>query len=299
MATYPCQIPSLLSVHPTLAPLAAAVPEIGISEPNGSPLRPAAVSDARLVVDILQAARVRDPDHPVTLTALDDAHTRKTVLETLHGANTFMGGLQNALFLAVNPVLQNAINGIPAAVNGAVNGILPGAVNNAVNNALPGAVNNAVNNALPAALNLALPPPVNPAVNAAAINAAVVAAMGPYTATLADLSATLSCLMARLHNKGAENRNHPFQGIPKTIAGSGAALAAALVPAGVPAPQGTNNIIGSVCGILAAPTLSDLLALTHGQILTLVEFYNDRMGIVVADTISHCRAKVLQWMRYE
>ncbi|KAJ7924529.1 hypothetical protein B0H13DRAFT_1863929 [Mycena leptocephala] len=47
-------------------------------------------------------------------------------------ANPFMGGLQNALVLAIAPAINNAIGGIPAAVNASVNAAVPGAVKAAI-----------------------------------------------------------------------------------------------------------------------------------------------------------------------
>ncbi|KAJ7352447.1 hypothetical protein DFH08DRAFT_87708 [Mycena albidolilacea] len=303
MATYPCQIPSLLAIHPNLAPLAAVSPEITQTEANSALLRPAAVAEARIVVDVLRSSRgvyvgsyvpaffdavsEHNPNAPVTLAALNDAHTRKTVLESIHGADTFMGGLQNALAIAIAPVVNNAIAGIPAAINAAVNAAVGPAVNAALGPAANVALVPAVNAALPAAVNAAIP---------AALNAA----LAPTTTALELLTAQVHSFMARSHNRDADHNNIPFQGIRKTVGGSGLALAAGLVPAagGVALPQASNNNINAVCPLIVAPTGAVILNFTHFHILTLIEFYNEHMSIVPTDSVAERRAKVLFWMRW-
>ncbi|KAJ7098397.1 hypothetical protein C8R44DRAFT_889015 [Mycena epipterygia] len=271
-----------------------------------------------------------------TLPALDDAHTRPRVIESLRkpklidlvvllasafpdGGDTFMGGLQNALALALGPAINIAIGGIPAAVNAAVpgavnaaiNAAVPplftanteslGAVSAAINAAVPEAVNAAINAAVPgavsAAINAAVPEAVNAAVNAA-IPGAVNAALGPVQAALDLLTSQVHCSMARAHNKEAELRGAPFQGIHKSVPGSGQTLALGLAPVGVPPPPPTINAINAVSPLIAAVTRAQVLNFTHVQILALVEFYNEQMSILPTDNISERRVKVYDWMRW-
>ncbi|KAJ7087304.1 hypothetical protein B0H15DRAFT_307263 [Mycena belliarum] len=212
--------------------------------------------------------------------------------------DTFMGGLQNALVIALTPAINNAIAGIPGAVNAAVNAAIPGAVNVAVNAAvagIPGAAYVAVNAAVApgGAINAAIPP---------AVTAAVDLALGPHIATLSLLSAELHSLLARNHNQQADQLDVAFQirGIRKTVAGSGLATAMAVRPQiqGVALPPGTNNNIDTVCHLLMAATPTTIFSLNHMDILVLIEFYNEPMSIVAADGIEQRRFKVYAWLRY-
>ncbi|KAJ7678507.1 hypothetical protein B0H17DRAFT_106099 [Mycena rosella] len=163
-------------------------------------------------------------------------------------------GCQNALVLAVGRAVNNAMGGIPAAVNAAVAATVPAAVNAAVAGAIP-----------------------------AAVNAAVAAAMVPHTAAIDLLTAEVHNFRVRLHNREADRLHEAFQGIRKTVIGSGLVLATWRVPAGMALPLLTTHTINSVPALLLAATRAEIFALTHAQILSLIEFYNEDMGIQLVD----------------
>ncbi|KAJ7087305.1 hypothetical protein B0H15DRAFT_307294 [Mycena belliarum] len=86
MADYPCAIPSLATIHPPLAQSGLQFPEIASAEAQGANLRPAAVNEARLAVDVVEAVHQQNPAI-ITLNAVNDAHThtRRTTIENIHG----------------------------------------------------------------------------------------------------------------------------------------------------------------------------------------------------------------------
>ncbi|KAJ7017075.1 hypothetical protein C8F04DRAFT_1277601 [Mycena alexandri] len=114
--TYPVAIPSLVARHPALAPLAATFPLLNNSEPANTPLRPAAVHEARLITTVLHASHEVTPNAPVTTTILDEAHTRQTIIETIHGADTHLGGFANVLAIALNAVIAPQITILTATI---------------------------------------------------------------------------------------------------------------------------------------------------------------------------------------
>ncbi|KAJ7105778.1 hypothetical protein C8R43DRAFT_963565 [Mycena crocata] len=279
---YPCAIPSLQTIHPQLAPLAMQFPEISVSEAQGANLRPAAVNDARLVAKVVEAAHQHNPA-VVSLDTVNDAYTRRAVIEGIHGADTFMGGLQNAIVLAITPAVNAAVQAAlqPANIVGNVaNVIAHPAVNNALNGAVTAAVNNTVPNAVNNAVNLVL---------------------GPHINTLTLLAAEFHSYLARVHNRLAERSDPSFQiqGIKKTVAGSGLPLAMGVMPQNqaVAAPPATQNQLNTVCQLLMAATPQTIFGLSHADILVLIEFYNESMGIVAGDGIGDRRVKVYNWIR--
>ncbi|KAJ7039753.1 hypothetical protein C8F04DRAFT_1084704 [Mycena alexandri] len=97
--------------------------------------------------------------------------------------------------------------------------------------------------------------------------------------------------MAELHGQG-------FRGLPKTVAGSGIALATAMAVGGVHVPPATNSAVNTVCPLLLGVTAATISAFSHAQILVLVEFYNENFGVVPGDTVSQRQAKIFQWVRF-
>ncbi|KAJ7493285.1 hypothetical protein B0H11DRAFT_2005723 [Mycena galericulata] len=205
-----------------------------------------------------------------------------------------MEDLSNALALAIVPGLNEAINAavvaavnaaIPEAVTSAINAAIPEAVTAAIDASIPPAITSALNATIPGALNTAIPAAVN-----AAISEAITSA-------------------AKNYNRNAERKDtvgFTLRGIPKTVPGSGSAHASALLPPGLrfgipipqPQPQPTATPIDAVCPLIAGATRAQIFALTHLQILVLVEFYNETMGIVPEDGIAERRGKVFEWMRW-
>lgn len=93
---------------------------------------------------------------------------------------------------------------------------------------------------------------------------------------------------------------------PHQIPGSGMALAVQLTPPGIHFPQQlvvlqANAVAGNPAPPVAlgqAPPFynADLDAYQHGDVLRLIEFYNDTFGIVLADVLATRKQKVRIWM---
>jgi hypothetical protein len=94
---------------------------------------------------------------------------------------------------------------------------------------------------------------------------------------------------------------------PHQTPGSGIALAIQLNPPGTPLPQQLAMLQANTAAGLPAPppvTLgqappfynADIDAYRHGDILRLIEFYNDGFGIVLADMLTTRKQKVRTWM---
>ncbi|KAJ7223104.1 hypothetical protein GGX14DRAFT_426852 [Mycena pura] len=218
--SYPVAIPSLLVLHPVLAPLTASLPELSNSEVAGAPLRPAAVDEARLITESLRSAHERNPGAPVTLAILNDAHTRQRTIEVLHGVDTHLGGVANVLDRALAPFIDSV-----------------------------------------------------------------------YATVARGNALTFNVMAEGLGYDG-------YRGIPKTVAGSGLALANTIAVGQVPPPLPTNSAVNTVCPLLVGANAATINSFTHAQILALVEFYNENFGIIPADTIAERQSKVLRWLKF-
>ncbi|KAJ7936181.1 hypothetical protein B0H13DRAFT_1853559 [Mycena leptocephala] len=238
--SYPSNIPSMAAVHLNLAPMVATFPELGTVEIQEQLLRPSALTEAHRTIDLAEATHVNPGLVPRDV--VDDAHTRKTVLETIRESSpkSFHIGTFHSKQMGPWGSHLDERAGTRRCSTLTTTGGLASAI-----------------------------------------------------------TAKVGALMARNHNEIVDRTNDmnaTLQGIPKMVAGSGSALATARTSPGTPAPVGTNTDVNSISPLLVDMTGGAVHQLNHGQILQLIEFYNDSFGIVVGDNIANRRLKVMNWL---
>ncbi|KAJ7716682.1 hypothetical protein B0H16DRAFT_1476538 [Mycena metata] len=117
---------------------------------------------------------------------------------------------------------------------------------------------------------------------AAALEIVLAPQFSPINATIARGQAVRFNVMAELYE-------HGFRGLPKTVAGSGVALATAVAVGGVQVLPATNSAVNTVCPLLLNATTATIIAFSH----ELVEYYNENFGIVPGDTVTQRQATIL------